>query len=81
MICRDSPTHGWRCVGGWVGQWVQWVRSGQITNYLINLDIIEIIQFCLKICDLLRHPHLYVCVLVVGSMDGLMGRLCQITSN
>ena len=26
--------------------------SGQITNNLINLDIIEIIQFCLKIYDL-----------------------------
>ena len=25
---------------------------GQITNNLINLDIIEIIQFCLKIYDL-----------------------------
>ena len=34
----------------------QWVGSGQITNYLINLDIIEIIQFCLKIYNLLRHP-------------------------
>ena len=30
----------------------QLVRSGQITNNLINLDIIEIIQFCLKIYDL-----------------------------
>ena len=26
--------------------------SGDITNYLINLNIIEIIQFCLKIYDL-----------------------------
>ena len=25
---------------------------GQITNSLINLDLIEIIQFCLKIYDL-----------------------------
>ena len=55
--------------------------SSQITNNLINLDIIEIIQFCLKMYDLLRHPHLWVCVLVVGSMVGLMGRLCQITSD
>ena len=30
----------------------QWVGSGQITNYLINLDLIKIIQFCLKIYDL-----------------------------
>ena len=28
------------------------------TKYRINLDLIEIIQFCLKIYDLLRHPHL-----------------------
>ena len=44
----------------------QWVGSGQITNYLINLDIIEIIQFCLKIYNLLRHPHLWLDVWVVG---------------
>ena len=30
--------------------------SGEITNNLINLDIIEIIQFCLKIYHLKRHP-------------------------
>ena len=34
--------------------------SGQITNNLINLDIIKIIQFCLKIYDLWRHPHPWV---------------------
>ena len=43
-------------MGGWVGQWVngwgQWVGSGQMTNNLINLDLIKIIQFCLKIYDL-----------------------------
>ena len=45
-------------MGGWVGVWVNgWVcesmgGSGQITNNLINLDIIEIIQFCLKIYNL-----------------------------
>ena len=36
-------------MGGWVGQWE---GSGQITNNLINLDIIEIIRSCLKIYDL-----------------------------
>ena len=52
MFCRDAPPMG-GCVGGWVGGSVgQLVRSGQITNNLINLDIIEIIQFCLKIYDL-----------------------------
>ena len=40
---------GWGCVGGWVGQWV---GSGQMTKNLIDLDVIQIIQFCLKICDL-----------------------------
>ena len=45
------------CVGGLVGQWV---GSGLMTNNGINLDLIEIIQFCLKIYDLLRHPHLWV---------------------
>ena len=47
MICRVTPPMG-GCVGGWVGQ----VGLGQMTNNLINLDIIEIIQFCLKIYDL-----------------------------
>ena len=53
-------------MGGWVDQWVngwvnavgQWVGPGQITKNQINLDLIEIILFCLKIYDLLRHPHL-----------------------
>ena len=51
MICRDTPTHGKVC--GWVGGWVgQWVGSGQMTKILISLDLIKIIQFCLKIYDL-----------------------------
>ena len=36
-------------MGGSVGQLV---GSGQIIKNLINLDLIEIIQFCLKIYDL-----------------------------
>ena len=40
----------------------QWVGSFQITKNLINLDLIEIIQFCLKIYDLLRHPTHGRCV-------------------
>ena len=44
--------------------------SGEITNYLINLDIIEIIQFCLKIYDLWRHLHLWVGVWVVQWVNG-----------
>ena len=45
---------------------------GQIIKNLINLDLIEIIQFCLKIYDFLRHPHLWVGVWVVGWMGGLI---------
>ena len=56
------------CVSGSMG------GSGEITNYLINLDIIEIIQFCLKIYDLWRHLHLWVGVWVVGWMGGSVGQ-------
>ena len=48
----------------------QWVGSGHVTEYQINLYIIEIIQFCLKICDLLRHPHLWVGVWINGWVNG-----------
>ena len=34
----------------------QWVDSCQISKSQINCDLIEIIQFCLKIYDLWRHP-------------------------
>ena len=54
---------GCGCVGGWVGQWVNGT----------GLDLIEIIQFCLKIYDLLRHPHPWVGVWVVGWVSGSMG--------
>ena len=48
MICEGTLTYRW--VGGWLSGCVgQWVGSGQITNYQINLDLIRIIQFCLKI--------------------------------
>ena len=52
----------------------QWVGSGHITKHQINLDLIEIIQFCLKIYDLLRHLHLWVHVWVVGWMGGSVGQ-------
>ena len=42
---------------------------GQIIKNRINLDLIEIIQFCLKISDLLRHtPPMGGCM--VGWVDG-----------
>ena len=50
----------------------QWVGSGQITKNLINLELIEIIHFCLKIYDLWRHLHPWGGWLgvVSGSMGG-----------
>ena len=50
-------------VDGWVGLWVV---TYQITKILINLDLIKIIQFCLKFYDLWRHPHPFV-----GGWEGL----------
>ena len=52
-------------MGAWIVGWIggsvgQWVGSGHIAKYQINLDLLEMIQFCLKIYDLLRHPHLWV---------------------
>ena len=59
------------CMGGSVGQWV---GSGQITKYIINLDIIEIIQFYLKIYDLQRLPtHAWVCGWFGGSVGQWVG--------
>ena len=55
------------CVRGWVSQWV---GSSQITKNLKNVDLIKMIQFCLKIYDLLRHPHPWMGVLVVGRVNG-----------
>ena len=47
LICGDtSPMGG--CMGSWVGQWV---GSCQITRNRMYLDLIEIIQFCLKIYE------------------------------
>ena len=59
----------WVC--GWLGGSVgPWVGSGQITKNLIYLDLIEIIQFCLKIYDLLRHLHLWVGVWINRWVNG-----------
>ena len=49
------PTYGWVyiLVGGLVGGWVGWWEgSCQITKNFKNVDLIKIIQFCLKIYDL-----------------------------
>ena len=44
--------------------------AGHITKNPINLDLIEIIQFCLKIYDLWRHLDLWV----VGWNGGSVGQ-------
>ena len=46
--------------------------SCQISKNLINLDLIKIIQFYLKIYDLWTHPHLWAHVWVVVWMGVLM---------
>ena len=71
----------WVGVDGWVNGW----GPGQIIKNRINLDLIKIIQFCLKVYDLLTHPHLWMGVWVVGWMGGLiygsMGGSSHITKN
>ena len=63
MVCRDTATHGW--VYGWMGGSVgQWVGSGHITKYQINLDLIQIIQFCLNIYDLLDILDIFLGILL-----------------
>ena len=59
-------------MGGWLIGLMGW---GQVKtlNILKNVDLIKIIQFCLKIYDLLRHPHPWVGVWVGGWMDGSIG--------
>ena len=44
--------------------------SGQITKNQINLDLIEIFQFCLKIQHLWRLSHPWVGEWMVGWVDG-----------
>ena len=48
----------------------QWVGSGHITKNRVNHEVIKIIQFCLKICDLLRHPHIWIDGWVDGWVNG-----------
>ena len=62
MIFRDTPRAVW--MGGSIG------GVSQMTKNLINLDLIEIIEFCLKIYDLWRHPHPWVSVWMVGGSVG-----------
>ena len=47
------------CVVGWVGQWVE---SGQMTKNLINLDLIEILQFVWRFMICKDTPPMGGCV-------------------
>ena len=42
----------------------QWVVLGHITKYQINLDLIEIIQFCLNMYDLLDTLDIFLDILL-----------------
>ena len=61
-------------MGSWVDQWVNgWVNGWDQVKSLkiqINLDLIDRILFCLKICDLLRHPHIWIGGWVHGWVNG-----------
>ena len=63
-------------VVGWMGGFIceSMGGEGHITKNRINLELIEIIQFCLKICDWLRHRHGWVVGWFSGLMSGSMGR-------
>ena len=52
----SPPMNG--CIIWWMGELIGEVMSNH--KNLINLDIIGIIQFCLKIYDLWRHSQLWV---------------------
>ena len=61
-----------------MGQWVNGWGQVILLTYQINLDLIEIIQFCLKIYDLKETPPpmggcMDTCVdgWFSGSMDGV----------
>ena len=58
----------------------QWVGSGQITKNLINLDLMEIIQFCLKIYDICRDTPTPLGGWLCGSVGQWVGS-GQITKN
>ena len=51
----------------------QWVGSHQIIKNRVNCHLIEIIELCLKIYDLLTHFHIWICVWVGGWVDGWGG--------
>ena len=73
----DLLRHPYLWVGVWVVGWIsglmnvsQRMGSGHITKNRVNREVIKIIQFCLKICDLLRHPHLWIGGWVDGWVNG-----------
>ena len=71
------------CMVWWVEGWKGGLMGGscEIIKNLINLDLIEIIQFCLNIYDLWPHPHLWTGVWVDGWMGWLIDGSGKITKN
>ena len=66
----EIPTYKW--LYGLVIWWVDLGGNGGITENLIKLDLIEIIQFCLKIYDVLQTSQpmgIYISGLVDGWVD------------
>ena len=77
----NSPPMDGVLFGGWVGGWVgSWVKTCEIIKILIKLDLIEIIEFCLKIHDLWTHSHLWIGVWVGGWVDGWVSGSVHIKS-
>ena len=72
MICRDTPIHGW--VVWWVSGSMG--GSGEITNCLINLDLINCLNNSILFEDLLfvETPHPWVGTWVVGWMGDSVGQ-------
>ena len=62
---------------GWISGLMDGSMGGTRSNHKKSnkSDLIEIIQFCLKIYDLLRHPHPWVGVWVDGWFSGSMGEV------
>ena len=65
-------------MGAWIVVWMggsvgQWMGSGHIAKYRINQDLIDIIQFCLKIYDLKETAPAWMGVWVVWWVSGSMG--------
>ena len=69
MICEGTPTYGW--VFGLMGGLID--SSCDITNNQMNLELIKIIQFCVKFYESVETP------LPTYGWVGIWVVSCQIT--